>query len=114
VLEHVLDPRQVVGEMARVAVTNAIVVISVPNEVGINRVKEAIRTLGLSRWLLQGPGDSYKSPDKMTDEWHLHNFDLALLQEISKDILLIRQIKAIPFRFMPLRYVVCCQVIKNK
>jgi ubiquinone/menaquinone biosynthesis C-methylase UbiE len=114
VLEHVLDPRQVVGEMARVAVANATVVISVPNEVGINRVKGVIRTLGLSRWLLQGSGDSYKSPDKMTDEWHLHDFDLALLQEISKGILLIRQIKAIPFGFIPLRYVVCCQVIGNK
>jgi 2-polyprenyl-3-methyl-5-hydroxy-6-metoxy-1,4-benzoquinol methylase len=112
VLEHVLNPRQVVNEMARIATANAILVISVPNEAWINRVKGIICALGLSHWLLQGDGDAYTSPDKMTDEWHLHSFDLALLQEISKDILFIRQIKAIPFGFIPLRYVVCCQVIE--
>jgi 2-polyprenyl-3-methyl-5-hydroxy-6-metoxy-1,4-benzoquinol methylase len=113
VLEHVPNPRQFISEMARVATANAIMVISVPNEVWINRVKGVIRALGLNRWLLQGSDDAYKSPDKMTDEWHLHDFDLALLQKVSKDILIIRQIKAIPFRFIPLRYVVCCQSSKT-
>jgi ubiquinone/menaquinone biosynthesis C-methylase UbiE len=109
VLEHVLDPRKVVREMARVATADAVLVISVPNEGWINRVKRIIHNLGLGRWLLQGSEDSYSSPDQMTDEWHLHSFDLALLQEISKNVLLVRRIKAIPLGLIPLRYVVCCQ-----
>lgn len=110
VLEHVLDPRQVVGEMARVAAADAVLVISVPNETWIDRIKRIICVLRLDRWLLQGDQDSYSSPEQMTDEWHLHSFDLALLQEISKNVLLIRKTKAIPFRLIPLRYVACCQL----
>jgi ubiquinone/menaquinone biosynthesis C-methylase UbiE len=112
VLEHVANPRQVVNEMARVATPDAVLVISVPNERWINRTKEVIHSLGLSRWLLHGDRDTYNSPDKMTDEWHLHSFDLALLRKISESILLIRQTKAIPLSFVPLRYVVRCQVIR--
>ena len=113
VLEHVADPRQVVSEMARMATTGAVLVISVPNETWISRAKEMIHALGLSRWLLYGSKDAYNSPDKMTDEWHLHSFDLALLREVSENILLIRQTKAIPFSFVPLRYVVRCQVASH-
>jgi ubiquinone/menaquinone biosynthesis C-methylase UbiE len=112
VLEHVSSPRQVVQEMTRVAAPDAVLVISVPNEVWIDRVKSMIRALGLRRWLLQGSQDSYTSPDQMTDEWHLHRFSLDLLQDVSQDLLLIRRVKAIPFNFIPLRYVVSCQVIE--
>ncbi len=111
VLEHVSDPRKVVSEMARVAAEDAVLVISVPNEKWIDRVKEIIRTLGLERWLLKGGTGSYGSPEQMTDEWHLYSFDLQLLQEVSKDSLLIRKVKAIPFSFIPLRYVAYCEVI---
>ena len=114
VLEHVSNPRKVVGEMARVATEDAVLVISIPNETWIDRVKSVIRALGLKRWLLQGSGDSYNSPDQMTDEWHLHSFSLPLLQEVSKDILRIDQIKPIPFSLIPLRYVAYCQIIPSK
>jgi len=111
VLEHVPDPRKIVGEMARVATAEAVLVISVPNEGWINWAKGSIHALGLGRWLLGGDKDSYSSPDCMTDEWHLHSFDLALLQKTCKDILLIHKIKAIPFGLIPLRYVAHCQVM---
>lgn len=110
VLEHVSSPRRVVGEMARVATADAILVMSVPNEDWINRIKGIIRRLGLGGWLLKGGNGSYSSPDRMTDEWHLHSFSLTMLQEISKDILIIRQVKGIPFNFMPLRYVALCRL----
>lgn len=111
VLEHVPDPRKIVSEMARVATGDAVLVISVPNEVWINRIKGIIRALGFERWLLQGNKDSYSSPSRMTDEWHLHSFDLALLREISRDSLLIDKTKAVPFSFIPLRYVVRCHAV---
>jgi hypothetical protein len=98
--------------MARVAKADAVLVISVPNEAWINRLKGVIRALGLARWLLQGNEDSCISPDCMTDERHLHSFDLALLREITANVLFIKEIKAIPFGFIPLRYVAHCRVIK--
>lgn len=107
VLEHVTKPQDVVREMARVAAADAVLVISIPNEVWINRVKRIITALGLARWLLRGENeDSYSSPEQMTDEWHLHSFSLALLKEVVNDTLVISEIQAIPFKFMPLRYVV--------
>ncbi len=114
VLEHVAHPYRVICEMARVATADAVLVISVPNEAWIDRVKRIIRTLGLGQWLLKGNNNSYSSPDQMTDEWHLHSFDLALLRNISKDILVIRQTKAIPFSFMPLRYVALCELANQR
>lgn len=114
VLEHVANPRRVIAEIARVAEANSVIVISVPNEFWIDRVKGIIRRLGLARWLLQGNKGSYNSPDQMTDEWHLHSFDLALLEEVSKNILVIQQTKAVPLSLIPLRYVVCCQIIEHK
>ncbi len=113
VLEHVANPRRVIGEIARVATSDAIIVISVPNEAWIDGVKAVIRRLGLSGWLLKGGNNSYHSPDQMTDEWHLHRFDLNLLKETSDGILVIHQTKAIPFNFIPLRYVAYCQLMKQ-
>lgn len=113
VLEHVADPRRVIGEIARVATSDAIIVISVPNEAWIDGVKAVIRRLGLGGWLLKGGSDSYNSPDQMTDEWHLHSFDLTLLKKISDGILVIHQTKAIPLSFIPLRYVTRCQLAKQ-
>jgi ubiquinone/menaquinone biosynthesis C-methylase UbiE len=106
VLEHTLNPDKVVDEMARVATPDAVLVISVPNEAWINRAKRLIGALGLTRWLLRGNENSYHSPDQMTDEWHLHSFDLLLLQKIITNRLSICQVQAIPFNFIPLRYVV--------
>ena len=111
VLEHVPGPRKIVGEMARVATAEAVLVISVPNEGWINWAKGSIHALGLGRWLLGGDKDSYSSPDCMTDEWHLPSFDLAFLREIITDVLFINQIQAIPFDLIPLRYVVKCAII---
>ena len=109
VLEHVPDPRRVVQEMARVAAPEAVLVISVPNEGWIDRVKNVILGLRLGRWLLRGDKtDGYHSPDQMTDAWHLHRFDKALLEDVSQGILSIQKIKAIPFYFLPLRYVARC------
>ncbi len=113
VLEHVPDPQAIVHEMGRVATEDAVVVISVPNELWIDRVKGIIRSLGLGRWLLKGNGDAYNSPDQMTDEWHLHNFDLNMLQNVTANVLRIDRVQAIPFSFIPLRYVANCRIISS-
>jgi ubiquinone/menaquinone biosynthesis C-methylase UbiE len=112
VLEHVIDPKNVIKEMARVARQDAVLVLSIPNERLIDRVKGIIRMTGMKRWLLKGKKEgAYQSPDQMTDEWHLHCFDMGLLSEMLENNLVIKKIQAIPFQFVPFRYAIqCCQI----
>jgi ubiquinone/menaquinone biosynthesis C-methylase UbiE len=109
VLEHVRHPRKVLSEIARVVTSEAIIVISIPNEKLIDQFKQIINNLGLGSRLLRGDESSYSSPNHMTDEWHLHSFSLNLLNRISGGILVIQEVKAIPSRLIPLRYVIYCQ-----
>jgi ubiquinone/menaquinone biosynthesis C-methylase UbiE len=112
VLEHVRDPRRVIAEIARIAAPGSVIVISVPNEGWIDSVKKMIRGLGLGHLLLKGQGENaYSSPDEMTDAWHLHRFNLALLYQVSGNILRVQTIRRIPFVFLPLRYVVAFELI---
>lgn len=111
VIEHVLEPRNLAKELARVVQANGVVVITIPNERLIDRVKSIITRLGLARWLLQASddvADVYDSPEDV-NEWHLHQFNLEMLREVTRGQLHIHQIRAIPFALMPLRYVVLFQ-----
>lgn len=113
VIEHVMEPAHLAHELARLAADDATVVITIPNEALIDRIKSLIGKLGLNRWLLSGAtgqetGNVYDSPGG-PNEWHLHHFDLALLRQVVADSLIIHEVKAIPFRILPIRYVVCCR-----
>ena len=114
VLEHVINPGQVIKEIVRVSCEDAIIVISVPNEAMINRLKNFTRILGLGRILLREKktGEEYVPPIKMTDEWHLHEFDLHYLENLMDNTLQIMTVQAVPHRLLPVRYVVCCQRVK--
>lgn len=107
VIEHVMKPGDVAREMARVATADAIIVITIPNEQLIDRLKMWIDRFGLSRWLLAGAGEeeAYDSPSS-ANEWHLHSFDLGLLRAVTAGRLMIVASRAIPFSWLPLRYVV--------
>lgn len=98
VLEHVQHPKHVVSEMAQVLKPHGIAVISVPNENFINRVKSLLQKLGLFTFF---PGIS----KKMDDEWHLHAFDRPLLEEVVQDSFVVDRIDAVPYRWLPIRYV---------
>jgi len=107
VLEHVPDPRRILEEMARVARPEAVIVLSVPNEDWIDRLKQAARRMG---WKGSGGTGGYHVPSRMTDEWHLLSFDLDLLKEVCRGLLEIREVASIPFNAVPLRYVACCRL----
>lgn len=105
VLEHVQSPTAVLAEIARVARRDADIVVSIPNEKMIDGVKGVIRAVGLS-WLVSGRKGGYSVPDKMTDEWHIHRFDLALLRSLLPASYRIDKVRAVPLELLPLRYVV--------
>lgn len=113
VLEHVCDPRRVLGEMVRVAMPEAVIVLSVPNEIWIDRLKSFAHWMGWRGASARNRRGGYHVPLRMTDEWHLHSFDLGLLEEVCSGLLVIEKVKAIPFGAVPLRYVARCRVMNQ-
>jgi ubiquinone/menaquinone biosynthesis C-methylase UbiE len=109
VLEHLPSPAAALVEMHRIVARRGVAVVSVPNERLINALKAMLRKSGLYRVLLSERAGNYQMPERMDDEWHLHAFDLAGLLALIPPGLRVTRIEGIPFRWLPLRYVVCCE-----
>ena len=106
VLEHLPSPETALAEIGRIVSRRGVAVVSVPNERLINALKAALRKTGLYGLLLRARASDYSMPDRMDDEWHLHTFDLrALLALIPAGLRVVRA-EGIPFRWLPLRWVV--------
>jgi hypothetical protein len=97
--------------MRRVVARGGVAVVSVPNERLINAVKWVLRTTGLDRVLMRARAGDYEMPERMDDEWHLHTFDLAGLLALIPPGLSVTRVERIPFRWLPLRYVVRCETV---
>jgi len=100
VLEHVENPSRVLEEIKGLAKKDSVVVVSVPNEKLINRIKDFFKKMKIFQSLFP------RLSRRMTDEWHLHYFDLAKLKRIAGRNYAIKSARCIPFRWLPLRYVV--------
>jgi ubiquinone/menaquinone biosynthesis C-methylase UbiE len=109
VLEHIPSPGTALAEMRRIVTDGGVAVVSVPNERLINTLKAMLRASGLYRVLLGARSGNYRMPERMDDEWHLHVFDLAGLLALIPPGLRVTRIEGIPFRWLPLRYVVRCE-----
>jgi ubiquinone/menaquinone biosynthesis C-methylase UbiE len=109
VLEHLPSPGAALAEMQRIVARGGVAVVSVPNERLINGLKAMLRKSGLYRVLLRARASDYQMPERMDDEWHLHAFDLAGLLALIPPGLRVTRVEGIPFRWLPLRYVVRCE-----
>jgi ubiquinone/menaquinone biosynthesis C-methylase UbiE len=107
VLEHLVDPRAAVAEIARVLTPGGVAVLSVPNERLINRAKALVRTLGL--WRLVMRGSEYDMPERMDDEWHLHTFDASGFRALVPPALRITRLVGVPAPALALRWVMRCE-----
>jgi ubiquinone/menaquinone biosynthesis C-methylase UbiE len=105
VLEHLLDPYISLKEIARILSPQGVAVISVPNELMINRIKRILIRLGIFDCLLHRHGGYDKMPERMEDEWHLHAFLLEEWIDLFKNFFRITHLRRIPFFWLPLRYV---------
>lgn len=104
VLEHTLDPIAVLREIKRVARTGGTVVLSIPNEALIDRLKQIFMKTGVFKILFKN------IPEK--NEWHLHSFSLPVLRSMTRGLLEELEVKAIPNRLVPIRYVGEYKVLK--
>jgi ubiquinone/menaquinone biosynthesis C-methylase UbiE len=107
VLEHLVDPAAAVAEIRRVLKPGGVAVLSVPNEVLINRAKALVRRLGL--WRIVMRGSDYDMPERMDDEWHLHVFDLAGLRALVPPTMTVTRVVGVPSGMLALRWVLRCE-----
>ena len=106
VLEHLLDPSAAIKEMMRILKTQGAVVLSVPNESMINRIKGILIRSGIFEWLFQRRGNYPEMSERMEDEWHLHVFELKEWLDLSKKFFKVTHLRRVPFYWLPLRYVI--------
>jgi len=106
VLEHLLDPSVALDEIARILRTEGTAIISIPNELLINKIKSILIRLGIFKRLFQKKGSYSEMPERMSNEWHLHVFTLVGWLDLFRRLFRVTRIKKIPFTWIPLRYVV--------
>ena len=114
VIEHVLDPREVLMEISRVMKDDGILSLSIPNENVINSAKKFLKKTGLMRLI-----DNTKSEDGWelatkdnSEEWHLHSFSLELAAKFADGIFRAGKIVKIPNAAFPARYVIQYRKLK--
>ena len=101
VLEHLAGPGRAVAEMARVLKPGGVLVLSVPNEDRVDRLKSLAARCGLFAWAFES-GD-FRSPQ--TNEWHLHRFDPSGLSRLAVGLLVCRRMLELPSKILPIHYV---------
>jgi ubiquinone/menaquinone biosynthesis C-methylase UbiE len=106
VLEHLLDPSVAIKEMVRILKTQGAVVLSVPHESMINRIKGILIRFGIFEWLFQSRGNYPEMSDRMEDEWHLHAFELKEWLDLFRKYFKVTHLRSVPFYWLPLRYVI--------
>jgi ubiquinone/menaquinone biosynthesis C-methylase UbiE len=112
VLEHLLSPSNALHEMARILRPHGVAVISVPNEVWINRIKNILVELRIFRWFVNRRGEYKEMPERMEDEWHLHALRLKQWLSLFKQCFEVTRLRRIPFSWLPLRYVIRLEKLK--
>jgi len=112
VLEHLLSPSEALLEMARVLESRGVAVISVPNELWINRIKSILVALRIFRWFVNRRGEYTEMPERMEDEWHLHALLLKEWLSLFKQCFKVTRLRKIPFSWLPLRYVIRLEKLK--
>ena len=106
VLEHLLSPSGALNEMARILKPQGVAIISVPNELWINRIKNILIRLQIFGWFINRKGEYREMPERMEDEWHLHTLQLEEWLDLFKKLFRVTRLRRIPFLWLPLRYVV--------
>jgi len=106
VLEHLLEPLASLEEMARVLNRGGVVVVSVPNELWINRIKRTLIRLRVFDLFFCRKGGYERMPENMEDEWHLHAYPIGEWLALFSKSFRVSCVKRIPFFCLPLRYVI--------
>ncbi len=102
VLEHVQHPETVVAEAARVLRGGGWFVLSVPNDLLISRLKDALARCGIYNLLLARPS-GYEIP--LVNEWHTHVFAVKDITRIMQPEFRLVCLQRVPAPVLPLHFV---------
>ena len=103
VIEHIPNPKKLIDEILKLSKESTIIVFTIPNENLIDLLKNILKLFRINR--------IYQIS---SDEWHLHRFDLEMLEKLLKDRMEIFKVSKIPLTLFPLRYVVGCRIYERK
>jgi hypothetical protein len=92
--------------MARILTKPGVVIISIPNELWINRIKKVLVRLRIFEWFTDRRGRYEQMAKRMDEEWHLHSFKLEEWLGMFGRFFKITRLVSIPFKCFPLRYVI--------
>jgi len=101
VIEHVLDPTAVLRELHRVIKPDGRLVITIPNERNMNRLKDVVLQSAWGRYVFP------KIPTRT--EWHLTEYSPALLLNQLETLFGVQRTKTLPWSWLPLGYGVLCR-----
>ncbi len=107
-LEHVLDPGQVMKEIYRVSKPQAQIIVTVPNERLINFSKKAILFLRLKKWV----AGQYRMSDNMLHQWHKSEVLPGKLINDWKAFFRLKALRGIPAFFFPYHKMIQFETIK--
>ena len=99
VLEHVVDPDAVLASIAKLVRPSGRVVVTFPNDVLINRLKDLVKKSGLARL------PPLKRVEWGGDHYHLHVWTVAEMKELLSRHFRVREERFAPTRALPIR---CC------
>ncbi len=102
VIEHVLEPRKVLIEIARVIKPGGLAAVSIPNEKLIEWTKYLLKKYGF-KILMKNDGET--NLDDVENEWHLHQGSKEVFLNWNEGLLPIVGTYRIPCRLVPFRYV---------
>ena len=104
-LEHLNNPGEVVAEMYRIVKPKGTVIISVPNERMLSKIKKFFVKIGLFSLL-------FPKIEPRTSSWHLQSFDRKSISKILNKYFKIQRFKYVPIPFIGPEMVIKCTPLK--
>jgi SAM-dependent methyltransferase len=101
VLEHIVDPNRVLREVKRLLVPGGRAVITIPNDVLIDRLRALLRYTP-ARWLTAGRSDWGGG------DFHLHKWTPSQFQGLLSRQFVVYEQRAAPFDWLPIRACYLC------
>jgi len=99
VLEHVVDPADLLREMRRLLHPTGRAVLTFPNDHLVNRLKSVLRRTGLAAW------PAFGRISWGGDEYHLHVWTVNEMRNLLRESFTLVAERFAPGRFLPIR---CC------
>ena len=109
VIEHVPHPQAVADEIFRVARSDALLIVNIPNDRLINRCKKMLKSLRLDRFFVTEYHRQDNNSGNLEMQWHLQEFSLRDIKALFEPRWDIVRVRAIPHALFPFQHLLFLQ-----